>query len=200
MITDTLPQAGTDFMNPITANLFNAPAYFSGDTPLSAIERAFSVWAASLAPQQLPDATAREAAAQAARDCPEGFETVTINGKPRLRCRGRGMATPGGQTQSPNVVTGPDTQGEWHAPMVEGQTEGTLTAPLTPAEEAAIRAYQQPKIVCDYLDLACHAENFFNSSTGKRLGDTAVDWGKRIGLIVAAIVLIAVAVISLKEG
>lgn len=44
---------------------------------------------------------------------------------------------------------------------------------------------------CDWFDVGCHLEGFIT-------GDTGRDLGKRIGLVVLAVVLLAVAVVSLR--
>lgn len=44
---------------------------------------------------------------------------------------------------------------------------------------------------CDYLDLACYGEKFLSS-------DVVKDYAKRTGLVLLAIVLIALAIVSLR--
>ncbi len=46
-------------------------------------------------------------------------------------------------------------------------------------------------VECDTLDVGCHLEKFFG-------GDVAKDVGKRVGLVLLAVVLLAVAIISLR--
>src|SRR5262245_6587411 len=56
MPTDTFPTASSDlFGNPVTANLYGVPAFFSGDTPIDAIQAAFYAYARTLRQSQQPE-------------------------------------------------------------------------------------------------------------------------------------------------
>jgi len=190
MITDTLPVAGTDFQNPISANLFGVPAFFSGDTPISAIQRSFQAWAASLAPV---GQSREEMASQAARDCPEGWEETVIRGRRVLRCRGRGMAaeSPATATQIPQGQAPPPITGP--VPDLRDLYPGIPLPP--PGESVETPGRQMPQASedgsCSPWDVQCIVNSFFGSETAK-------DIGKRAVLLVFAVVILVVAIISLR--
>ncbi len=172
--TDTLPMAGSDFMNPIAANLFNVPAFFSGDTPIRAAQAALRAYAQGL---QSPPPW------RAGMPIPEGCEVITFRGRQVLRCRGREQAP---------VVIGEESQ----QPDLRDQYPGIPLPPRggTPGiPEGAPGAPPSTDTSggCSPWDLECVFKKIVGS-------DAAKDIGKRITLLAFALVLLVVAIISLR--
>lgn len=175
--TDTMPMAGSDFMNPISANLFNVPAFFSGDTPIAATQAALRAYAQAL---QSPPPW------RSGMPVPNGCEVITFRGRQVLRCRGR--------EQAPSVMgeesqAGQDLRDLYPGiPLpprggTPGIPEGAPGAP--PSSDSAA----EPG--CSVWDLEC----VFNKIIG---GEVAKDIGKRMALLAFALVLLVVAIISLR--
>jgi len=165
--TDTMPTIGLGW-NPVTANLYGVPAFFSGDTPLSAVVRALQVKALQQGQGQ-------------------GRDVIEVIPSDRHQ---------GGPVADDGLVIDPATGRAVPRGRNDELRERWPGIPLPPSggipgiPEGAPGGAPSPGPYCSPFDVPCWFGRIFDLDPK--------DAAKRAGLVLVAIVLLAVALISMR--